>query len=91
MIQNSRLISCGTNPRGKPAAERTGLRREGAALRPGAAAGCGGSSPEPQIQYSKFIIHNYDIGPRLEEIAHDCKELLPSARGGAAAGCGGFL
>ena len=33
--------SCGPNPaRGRLAAERTGLRREGAALRRGAAAGC---------------------------------------------------
>jgi len=41
MIQNSRFkISCGTNPRGMPAAERMGLRRGGAALRLRAAAGC---------------------------------------------------
>ena len=41
MIQNSIFkISCSTEPRGSPAAERTGLRRRGAALRQGAAAGC---------------------------------------------------
>ena len=39
--------------RGEPAAERTGLRRRGAALRPGAAAGCCGSD-----RSRKFRIHN---------------------------------
>ena len=53
---------------GKPAAERTGLHerpagREDAALRPGAAAGCGAHSGA--IQNSKFKIQNYHSGCSL--------------------------
>ena len=47
--------------RGQPAAERTGLRRGGAALRPGAAAGCGDflRSRKLKIQNAKLKMNCY--------------------------------
>ena len=47
-------------PSGGPAFEQ----REDAALRPGTAAGCGGSGKEPPIQNSKFNIQNSELPNR---------------------------
>ena len=62
--------ACGIEPDGMPAAERWACMsgpagREDAALRQGAAAGCGGSFSEPQIQHSQFKIQNYCSGSSL--------------------------
>ena len=67
--------------RAKPAAERTGLRRRGAALRPGAAAGCCGflRSRKFSIQNSRFKIINRDAACRGSS---DAEELRASAAGG---------
>ena len=61
----------------KPAAERMGLRRRGAALRQGAAAGCCAHSGA--IQNSKFKIQNYYSGCSLRRDGTSRRELRASA------------
>ena len=95
MIQNSIFkISCGIKPRGLPAAERTGLRRRGAAFRRGllraAAIPSGTANSEFKIQHSKLAAaSNLGACPQPSGRACDVEE-QPSARGRlrAAAPCG---
>jgi len=71
----------------KPAAERKGLRRRGAALRRGAAAGCGGSirNRKLKIQNEKLRMNRctqcFVFGLQPAEDASDDKELRASAAG----------
>ena len=87
-IQNSIFkISRGMDStQGKPAAERTGLRPEGAALRPGAAAGCRSLrdrfclqalSPKPEAAASGRIATEFSTVERRLQLAKRLHERTP--------------
>ena len=85
MIQNSIFkISRGIKPRSLPAAERTGLRRGGAALRQGAAAGCcahSGANSAFKIQHSKLPVGQQPAECALEAGLQDASSGPPPPPG----------